>query len=108
VGLLGMVAGPLALAARKPILGWWLGALAWIGTIFTTGAAMFPFLMPSTTAPAQSLTVWNASGSAYNLGWMLAFALVFVPIILSYTAWAFRVMRGKVKTESVIANDHSY
>ncbi|MDE2326434.1 MAG: cytochrome d ubiquinol oxidase subunit II, partial [Rhodospirillales bacterium] len=61
-----------------------------------------------TTAPAQSLTVWNASGSAYNLGWMLAFALVFVPIILSYTAWAFRVMRGKVKTESVIANDHSY
>ncbi len=108
VGLFGMIAGPLALAARKPILGWWLGALAWIGTIFTTGAAMFPFLMPSTTAPAQSLTVWNASGSAYNLGWMLAFALVFVPIILSYTAWAFRVMRGKVKTEAVIANDHSY
>ncbi|MHB1302577.1 MAG: cytochrome d ubiquinol oxidase subunit II [Acidiphilium sp.] len=108
LGILGMIAGPLALRAHRPILGWWLGAAAWIGTIFTAGGAMFPFLMPSTTDPSQSLTVWNASGSAYNLGWMLVFALVFVPAIVIYTSWAFRVMRGKVKAETVIADDHSY
>ena len=38
---------------------------------------------------------------------MLGFALIFVPIILCYTAWAFRVMSGKVKVEAV-DNDHSY
>ncbi|MGC8530578.1 MAG: cytochrome d ubiquinol oxidase subunit II [Acidiphilium sp.] len=108
LGLVGMFGGAFAALLRKPIIGWWLGAVAWISAIFTTGAAMFPFLMPSTTAPAQSLTVWNSSGSAYNLGWMLAFALVFVPIILSYTGWAFRVMRGTVHTEAVIADEHSY
>jgi cytochrome d ubiquinol oxidase subunit II len=108
LGLLGMVAGPLALRSRHGVLGWWLGACAWAGTIFTVGGSMFPFLMPSTTAPAQSLTVWNASGSAYNLSWMLAFALVFTPAVIIYTAWAFRVMHGKVSTDAVVRDDHSY
>ncbi|MBW4035587.1 MAG: cytochrome d ubiquinol oxidase subunit II [Proteobacteria bacterium] len=108
LGACGMLGGSLALLARKPVLGWWLGALAWIGTIATVGGAMFPFLMPSSTTPAQSLTVWNASGSAYNLGWMLGFAVVFVPIIVSYTGWAFRVMKGKVNPAIVVADDHSY
>lgn len=107
-GLAGMIAGPLALAARRPILGWWLGAIAWAGTVFTAGAAMFPFLMPSTTDPSQSLTIWNASGSAYDLGWILVFALILVPAIIIYTSWAFRVMRGTVKTETVVDSDHSY
>ena len=108
LGVAGMVLGALSLRASRPILGWWLGAIAWIGTIGTTGAAMFPFLMPSTTVPSQGLTVWNASSSQYTLGWMLVFALIFVPIILCYTAWAFRVMSGKVKVENVVNNDHSY
>ncbi len=108
LGFFGMIAGSLALAARRPALGWWLGALAWAGTIFTVGCAMFPFLMPSVTAPSQSLTVWNASGSAYNLTWMLAFSLVFVPVVIIYTGWAFRIMRGRVKTAGMANDDHSY
>jgi len=108
LGFLGMIVGPLALRARLAVVGWWLGAIAWFGTIFTVGVAMFPFLMPSSTMPAQSLTVWNSSGSAYNLTWMLVFALIFTPAIIAYTGWAFRVMRGKVKTESVAHDEHSY
>ncbi len=108
IGLFGMIAGPLALAARRPILGWWLGALAWIGTIGTVGGAMFPFLMPSTTKSSQSLSVWNASGSAYNLAWMLAFALVFTPVIVAYTSWAFHLMRGKVRPQPTPGDEHLY
>ena len=52
--------------------------------------------------------MWNSTGSAYNLGWMLFFAVVFVPIILSYTSWAFYIMRGKVKPEAVANDPHSY
>lgn len=108
LGVVCMVLASLSLRADKPILGWWLGALAWIGTIGTAGVAMFPFLMPSSSNPAQSLTVWNASSSAYTLGAMVIFAAIFVPIILAYTSWAFRVMGGKVKAEAVAHDDHSY
>ncbi|HUC18627.1 MAG TPA: cytochrome d ubiquinol oxidase subunit II [Acetobacteraceae bacterium] len=108
IGLIGMLGSALSLRGGKPILGWWLGALAWIGTIGTAGAAMFPFLMPSTTVPSQSLSVWNASSSAYTLGWMLAFTVIFVPAIIAYTSWAFRTMGGKVRTETIAKNDHSY
>ena len=108
LGFLGMLGGAGSAAAGLPILGWWLGAVSWFSVIFTTGAAMFPFLMPSRSTPAQSLTIWNASGSAYNLGWMLLFALVFTPVIITYTSWCFYVMRGKLQ-RSTIANDtHSY
>ena len=108
LGVVCMLLAALSLRGNRPVLGWWLGALAWVGTIGTTGVAMFPFLMPSTTNPTQSLTVWNASSSAYTLGWMVVFALIFVPMILAYTSWAFHVMRGKVKVEAVAHDDHSY
>jgi cytochrome d ubiquinol oxidase subunit II len=108
IGLLGMLAGPLFLRARHPALAWWSGALAWFGTLFTVGGAMFPFLMPSITAPAQSLTVWNAASSAYTLTWMSAFALVFTPAVLLYTQFAFRLMRGRLSPEQVSHDDHLY
>ncbi len=100
--------GTLAARGGKPILAWWLGALGWIGILGTVGAAMFPFMMPSSTYPAQSLTVWNASSSEHTLKWMTAWTLVYVPAVLAYTSWAFWVMRGKVKLERVQADDHAY
>ncbi|OYV36610.1 MAG: cytochrome d ubiquinol oxidase subunit II, partial [Acidocella sp. 20-61-6] len=89
LGFAGMLGGAAMAALQRPAIGWWCGALAWTGVIFTTGASMFPFLMPSSTSPDQSLTVWNASGSEYNLAWMLVFALVFTPAIIAYTSWCF-------------------
>lgn len=108
LGVICMVLAAISIRADKPIIGWWFGALAWIGTIGTAGVAMFPFLMPSTTNPAQSLTVWNASSSAYTLGWMVVFAVIFVPAILCYTSWCYRVMKGKVRVEDVAHDEHSY
>lgn len=108
LGAAAMVLASLSIRANKPILGWWLGALAWAGTIGTTGVAMFPFLMPSSSNPAQSLTIWNASSSAYTLGWMVIFAAIFVPAILCYTSWCYRVMRGKVRVDDVAHDEHSY
>jgi cytochrome d ubiquinol oxidase subunit II len=84
---------------------WWLGAGAWIGIIGTVGAAMFPFMMPSSSHPDMSLTVWDASSSQLTLTWMLGAAVVFVPAIIAYTSWAFWVMRGKVRE---IDADHGY
>lgn len=111
VGVAAMVFAALSLRGDRPVLGWWLNALAWIGTIATVGVSMFPFMMPSTSHPAQSLTVWNASASATSLGWMLTMALIFVPAIVIYTSWAFRVMGGKRRVadmEDLTEDDEAY
>jgi cytochrome d ubiquinol oxidase subunit II len=104
----GMALGWLAVRAGRSTLAWWLGALAWIGVIGTVGASMFPFMMPSSTDPSQSLTLWNSVSSLRTLIWMTGFALVFVPIIVAYTSWAFYVMRGKVSAAHVAADTHAY
>jgi cytochrome bd ubiquinol oxidase subunit II len=70
-------------------------------TIFTAGIALFPFLMPSSTDPNSSLTIWDASSSAKTLFIMLVAVLVFLPIVLAYTAWVYRVMRGQVTLEAI-------
>lgn len=104
----GLLLGVLAHATRHPVVAWWLGAIAWIGVIGTVGAAMFPFLMPSSTNPSHSLTVWNSGSSRVTLTWMLGFTLVFIPIVVWYTSWAFWVMRGKVDVKHVETSDHAY
>ncbi len=108
VGVVSMLAGVAFVRANKPSVAWWMGLGSWLGTIGTVAAAMFPFFMPSTTNPDQSLTIWNSSASQYGLTCMLAVALVFVPLILCYTSWCYYVMRGKVRTEDIIKDTHSY
>ena len=54
IGFVGMIFGAIALQFHLKIIGWWLGVLSWVGTISTVGIAMFPFLMPSSTAPAEA------------------------------------------------------
>lgn len=103
----GLVLGVFALAIGWPLIAWWLGALAWIGVMGTVGAAMFPFMMPSITDPSHSLTVWNSGSSFITLCWMLGFTLIFIPLIVWYTSWAFWIMRGKVEANHVEASDHA-
>jgi len=108
VGYLGILVGVGVVRKGGSHFGWWMGALAWIGILGTVGAAMFPFMLPSSTEPSQSLTVWNASSSRYTLGVMLGFTVVFMPLIIWYTSWAFWVMRGKVSTQHVESDEHAY
>ncbi|HYW02547.1 MAG TPA: cytochrome d ubiquinol oxidase subunit II [Gammaproteobacteria bacterium] len=103
-----VLAGIWSLRSGRSHLGWWLGALGWIGVLGTVGAAMFPFMMPSSSNPSQSLTVWDASSSQSTLLWMLGWTVVFVPIVVTYTGWAFWVMRGKVTAETIKNDDHAY
>ena len=89
------------LRAGRAGLGLAASGAAVAGTILTAGIALFPFLMPSSTHPDHGLTVWDASASARSLGVMLIAVLVFLPLVLAYTAWVFRVLRGRITLESV-------
>jgi cytochrome d ubiquinol oxidase subunit II len=57
--------------------------------------------MPSSTHPAHGLTVWDASSSAYTLSVMLAAVVILLPVVLAYTAWVYRVLRGRITLEEI-------
>lgn len=91
----------------KNLSGFVASSLAIIGVIGTAGASMFPFVMPSSTDFGSSLTVWDSVSSHLTLGIMLVATLIFMPIIILYTSWAYKVMSGKVTLAYIKENDHS-
>ncbi|KTD45931.1 cytochrome d ubiquinol oxidase subunit II [Legionella rubrilucens] len=105
VPFLGIAGAIMAfvLASRR-VAAFAFSALSLVGVIATVGISMFPFILPSITNPAQSLTVWDSSSSHLTLFIMLVATVVFMPIILLYTAWVYRVLRGKVTEETVTQN----
>jgi cytochrome d ubiquinol oxidase subunit II len=78
------------------------------GIIGTVGLSMFPIILPSTLDARSSLTVWNASSSASTLFLMLVVTVVFLPIILIYTAWVYRVLWGRSTIEALDSNPDLY
>jgi cytochrome bd ubiquinol oxidase subunit II len=97
-------AAAAALLRGKPGYAFLSSALVPIGTIATAGAALFPFLLPSSTHPGASLTVWDASSSKTTLAIMLGAVVIFLPVVLAYTAWVYRVMRGPVRERDIVEN----
>jgi cytochrome d ubiquinol oxidase subunit II len=79
-----------------------------VGIIATVGLSMFPYILPSSIDANSSLTVWNASSSEKTLGIMLFVTVVFLPIVLAYTAWAFKLMWGRVTAHEVATNPDFY
>lgn len=54
------------------------------------GISFFPFMVP------HAVTIWEAAAPDNSLAFLLAGALVLVPMVLGYTAYAYWVFRGKV------------
>jgi cytochrome d ubiquinol oxidase subunit II len=97
----------LASARRWSTFAFVLSCVSVAGVVLTAGFALFPFIMPSSSDPKSSLTAWDAVSSYRTLQIMFWAVLIFMPIILAYTSWVYRVMRGKVTTEHVRQNTHS-
>jgi cytochrome bd ubiquinol oxidase subunit II len=103
-------AGALACVALmdrgRTALAFLASSLAITGVIATAAASMFPFVLPSSSVPGASLTVWDGVSSHLTLSIMLVATLIFIPIIIFYTSWAYRVMAGKVTAAYIRENDH--
>jgi cytochrome d ubiquinol oxidase subunit II len=82
-------------------------SLSIAGIILTAGFSMFPFIMPSSTDPISSLTIWDAVSSKKTLGIMFIVTIIFLPLIMVYTSWVYRVLRGKVTVQSIKDNTHT-
>lgn len=107
--LLGIVSAMLTVLlskANRPGWGFVTSSLTMTGIILTAGVSMFPFIMPSSSNPAMSLTVWDAPSSHLTLTVMFWSVVIFLPIVLAYTVWCYARMWRKVSIEEIRAQNH--
>ncbi|MGZ2746118.1 cytochrome d ubiquinol oxidase subunit II [Burkholderia stagnalis] len=107
VGIAGGVLALLLAGSQREKTAFFCTGLMIVGVILTAGFSMFPFIMPSSLDPKSSLTVWDSTSSHMTLQVMLFAVIVFLPLILLYTSWVYRVMRGKVTHQALEENKHS-
>lgn len=107
MGIAGGLLTFLGLRAGREVSTLLVSKMAILGVISSVGLTMFPFIMPSSSDPRSSLTVWNSSSSHMTLFIMLVVTVIFMPMILAYTAWVYKVLWGKVTEADVSDNSHS-
>lgn len=78
-------------------------------TLVATGViGLYPNLIPSSINSAYSLTIFNTSSSVYTLKIMTVVALLFVPLVIGYQIWVYRVFRHKVTPEGILHDKDAY
>ena len=107
LGVIMPIITALLLKARKTLTAFITSSLAVTGVIMTAGIALFPFVMPSSSDPRSSLTVWDSVSSHLTLMVMLYAVVILLPMVVAYTGWAYSVMRGKVTKAYIREQDHT-
>lgn len=103
----GAVLAIILSAAGRPGLAFIFSGVSLSGVIMTAALAMFPFVMPSSTVPNVSLTAYDAVSSHRTLNLMFIAVVMFLPIVIAYTSWVYRVMRGKITEEKIREETHT-
>ncbi len=96
------------LVKGKPLMAFASSCITIVMVVFTGVVGLFPNLIPSSIDPGHSLTIFNSSSSSYTLKIMTVVALVFVPIVVAYKIWVYRIFRSTVTVEDVMKNERAY
>lgn len=107
VAVLGFVVSGILARGMKGLAAVVSSAVGLLGVILTPLVAMFPFILPSSTDARSGLTIWDSTSSQLTLEIMLVVTLIFLPIVVAYTTWAYRTMSGKITSDFIAKNDHN-
>ena len=91
----------------RPGFGFICSSVTVAGVILTAGISMYPFLLPSSSHPNSSLTIWDSSSSYMTLKVLFWATIVFLPIVIMYTSWVYRILRGKITVKTIRDNQHT-
>lgn len=109
LGILGPLLLFVLFRSKREVAPLLIGKLSIFGIISSVGVSMFPFILPSSADPRSSLTVWDASSSHMTLFIMLVVTLIFLPLIIAYTSWVYKVLWGKVEQRDIEdESNHAY
>jgi cytochrome d ubiquinol oxidase subunit II len=107
LGFAGAAAAFIGLRRGREVATFVASKLAVVGIIATVGLSMFPFILPSSADPRSSLIVWDSASSHSTLFNMLVVTLIFLPIVMAYTAWVYHVLWGKVDEATIQHEDET-
>lgn len=107
IAIAAALLGALAQYVWKPVVAVLASGLSIACIVLTPLVAMFPFVLPSSSNPIASLTMWDCTSSQLTLQVMFIVTLIFLPIVLLYTGWAYKVMSGKITPRYIKDNDKS-
>jgi cytochrome bd ubiquinol oxidase subunit II len=96
------------LANGSPLAAFASSCVTIIMVVATGVIGLFPNLIPSSIDTAYSLTIFNSSSSIYTLKIMTVVALLFVPIVISYKIWVYRLFRSTVTASTVAEREQMY
>lgn len=107
LAILAAILGVLCQYVWKPMAAVLSSSVSIACIVLTPLVAMFPFILPSSSHPVSSLTMWDCTSSQLTLQVMFIVTLIFLPIVLIYTGWAYKVMSGKLTASYIKENDKS-
>jgi cytochrome d ubiquinol oxidase subunit II len=74
-----------------------MSSLIFVGLWGIVGASLHPLIVRASNLLYNSLSIYNASSSELTLKVMLLFALIGMPLVIAYTAFVYKVFKGKVR-----------
>jgi cytochrome d ubiquinol oxidase subunit II len=108
IAVVALLGSKLLLARGKDLTAFFASCTVIVTVTFTGIIGLFPNLIPSTLDPTYSLTAYNSSSSAYTLTVMTVVAAIFVPIIIVYQIFAYRLYRKRISTEDLAGEADFY
>ncbi|MFV0134902.1 cytochrome d ubiquinol oxidase subunit II [Streptomyces sp. HMX87] len=106
VAVAALVAALMANQAGREGWSFTLSGVTIVAAVAMLFLALFPNVMPSTLNEDWSLTVTNASSSAYTLKIMTWLAGIAAPVVLLYQGWTYWVFRKRIGTHHIADAAH--
>jgi len=108
IAVLSLAAVQLFMIKNSVLKAFTASCLTIVFVVVTGVTGLFPNLIPSSLDPAFSLTIFNSSSSQYTLTIMTVVALIFVPTVILYKIWVYRIFRAPVTEKDVLENSEAY
>ncbi|MFA6433990.1 MAG: cytochrome d ubiquinol oxidase subunit II [Elusimicrobiales bacterium] len=80
-----------------------IASLAAFGVI-----GLYPALLPSRSDPSFSVTIYNAASGPYTLRIMAAVTAAFLPLVIAYQFWVYRLFRAPLTAEELAKSGLHY
>jgi cytochrome d ubiquinol oxidase subunit II len=108
IAVAALLAMRFFLARGAGLLAFAASCVTILFVVFTGVAGLFPCLIPSRLDAAHHLTIYNSSSSLLTLTIMTVVALVFIPVVIAYKIWVYRIFRAPVTVAAVRNNPDAY
>ena len=92
----------LALSRRRDVLAFTMSGLTIVFATVTVFLALFTRreVLPSTLDPSFSLTLQESASEPYTLVLMTWVGAIFLPLVIGYQVWNYRVFRERIRPDS--------